>query len=206
MLGRLFGRRDGPETAAGPAEHACDLRPGGFLRLGFVAPEGLARAELEVRGVHALDLSGGVRRVLTVEALTLGQLLMWRGERGTVAMGRPVDRPDVERLFDLGEFARLFDLDGAGNLALDRRAEPPEFAGWTAPVYRQEAAHEAVRRDADPLSGDPGAGAGRAFDFYRLVGDRRRHALEAYVHDGGRTDVVLAALLDDAVVEEIWSG
>lgn len=206
MFGRLFGRREEPEDAAPPAAHAWDLGPGSFLRLGFVAPEGLARAELEVRGVHALDLSGSVRRVLTVEALALGRLLMWHGERGAVAMGRPVDRPDVERLFDLGEFARLFDLDGAGNLVLNRIAEPADFAGWTAPVYRQEAAHEAFRREADPLSGESGAGAGQAFDFYRLVDDRRRHALEAYVHDGGRTDVVVAALLDESVVEEIWSG
>ena len=204
MFGRLFGRREEPEHAAPPAAHAWDLRPGSFLRLGFVAPEGLARAELEVRGVHALDFSGNVRRVLTVEALALGRLLLWRGERGAVAMGRPVDRPDVERLFDLGEFARLFDLEGAGNLVLDRLAEPADFAGWTAPVYRQEAAQEAFRREADPLAGD--SGAGQPFDFYRLVDDRRRHALEAYVHDGGRTDVVVAALLDESVVEEIWSG
>ncbi len=206
MFGRLFGRREEPEDAAPPAAHAWDLCPGSFLRLGFVAPEGLARAELEVCGVHALDLSGSMRRVLTVEALALGRLLMWRGERGTVAMGRPVDRPDVERLFDLGEFARLFDLHGAGNQVLNRVAEPADFAGWTAPVYRQEAAHEAFRREADPLSGASGAGAGQAFDFYRLVDDRRCHALEAYVHDGGRTDVVVAALLGESVVEEIWSG
>ena len=42
--------------------------------------------------------------------------------------------------------------------------------------------------------------------FLRLVDDQRGHALEAYVHDGGRTDVALVALLSASVVEEVWSG
>lgn len=207
MLGRLFGGR-GREAPAPAVSHACDLNPGGFVKIGFVAPEELARAELQVTGIHALDLDGAVRRVLTVESTTLRRLEMWRGERGTIAIARPVDRPDVERLFDIESFARLFDPDGPANLTLERIGEPPSFAGWTAPAYRQEAAREAYRHDADPAATNIGATLGddvRAFDFYRLVSDRRGHALEAYVHDGGRTDVALVALLPETVVEEIWS-
>lgn len=208
MLGRLFGGRgkDAPAPAVG---HACDLGPGGFVKLGFVAPEGLARAELQVAGIHALDLGGTVRRVLAVEATTLRRLEMWRGERGTIAIARQIDRPDVESLFDLESFARLFDPDEPPNLTLDRIGEPPGFEGWTAATYRQEAAREAYRHDADPATASIGATLDddvRGFDFYRLVSDRRSHALEAHVHDGGRTDVALVALLPETVVEEIWSA
>ena len=208
MFGRLFGGRgrDAPSPAVG---HACDLGPGGFVKLGFVAPEELARAELQVTGVHALDLGGAVRRVLAVESTTLRRLEMWRGERGTIAIARPVDRPDVERLFDLESFARLFDPDEPPNLTLERIGEPPGFEGWTAATYRQEAAREAYRHDTDPATTGIGATLDddvRVFDFYRLVSDRRGHALEAYVHDGGRTDVALVALLPESIVEEIWSA
>ncbi len=208
MFGRLFGGR-GKDAPAPAASHACDLGPGGFLKLGFVAPEGLAQADLQVTGVHAVDLGSAVRRVLAVEAMTLGRLEMWRGERGTIALARPVARPDVERLFDLDAFARLFDPDEPANLVLERIAEPAGFEGWTAPTYRQEAAQEAYLHDADPAAAAIGATLEddvRTFDFYRLVSDRRGHALEACVHDGGRTDVALVALLPETVVEEVWSG
>ncbi len=208
MLGRLFGSR-GKDAPAPTVGHACDLSPGGFVKLGFVAPEELAQAELQVTGIHALDLGGTVRRVLAVEAMTLRRLEMWRGERGTIAIGRPIDRPDVERLFDLESFARLFDPDEPPNLTLDRISEPPGFEGWTAPIYRQEAAREAYRHDTDPATARIGATLDddvRMFDFYRLVSDRRTHALEACVHDGGRTDVALIALLPESIVEEIWSA
>lgn len=208
MFGRLFGGR-GKDKPAPAVEHPCDLAQGGFLKLGFVAPEGLVQAELQVTGIHAIDLGSAVRRVLTVEAIGLGKLEMWRGERGTIALARPLDRPDVERLFDIDEFSRLFDPDEPANVVLERLAEPAGLEGWTAQVYRQEAAQEAYRHDADPAVTAIGASLddeARPFDFIRLVGDQRGHALEAYVHDGGRTDVVLVALLSETAVEEVWSG
>lgn len=208
MFGKLFGGR-GKDKPAPAVEHPCDLAPGGFLKLGFVAPEGLVQAELQVTGVHAIDLGSAVRRVLTVEALGLGKLQMWRGERGTIAFSRPVDRPDVEKLFDIGEFSRLFDLDEPANVVLDRLAEPAGFEGWTARAYRQEAAQEAYRHDADPTVTTIGADLddeAHPFDFIRLVDDQRGHAIEAYVQDGGRTDVSVVALLSENAVEEVWSG
>ncbi len=207
MLGRLFGRHAREKPA--PARHPWDLRPGGFLKLGFGAPEGLADAELQVVGVHALDLGRVVRRVLAVEALGLGRLEMWRGERGDLALSRQIDRPEVARLFDLDEFARLFDPDASANVVLNRLAEPAGFEGWTAPVYRQEAAQEAYRHEVDPASEAVGGALdddARAFDFYRLVSDRRSHAVEAHVFDGGRTDIAVGALMPETAVEEIWSG
>lgn len=208
MFGGLFGGR-GKDAPAPAASHACDLGPGGFIKLGFVAPEGLARAELQVSGIHALDLGGTVRRVMAVESMTLRRLEMWRGERGTIAIARLIDRPDVERLFDLQSFARLFDPDEPPNLTLERIGEPAGFEGWTAATYRQEAAREAYLHDTDPATTSIGTTLDddvRMFDFYRLVSDRRGHALEAYVHDGGRTDVALVALLPESIVEEIWSA
>lgn len=208
MLGRLFGRRDDAAPAPPPA-HPCGLAAGGFLKLGLAAPEGLAGAELQVVGVHALDFGHEVRRVLAVEAAGSDRFEMWRGEAGRIAFARLADRPDVARLFDLDRFARLFDPEEPANLALSRRAEPPGFGGWTAPVYRQEAAREAWRHDSDPDAAavgrelDDGA---RGFDFYLLVGDRRRRAVEARVHDGGRTEVALVAMLPGSAVEEIWPG
>lgn len=207
MFKRLFG---GGDDAPPPSvEFPWQAGPGSFFKTGFIAPDGLASSELQVTGVHALDLGAHVRRVLTIESLDLGKLQLWHGERDKIAIARLIDRRDVERLFDVDQFALLFDHDEPPNLVLERRKERKGFVGWTDAVYRQEGAQEAYIQDVDPDETEVGDALGkgvRAVDHYRLVGDDREHALEAIVHDGGRTDVALIALLAVTVVEEIWTA
>ena len=207
MLRRLFGGGSKDKDKARKVEHAWDLSAGDFLKFGFVAPHGLSTVEARVASVRAIDLGGPhkVRRVLTLD--DGGGYDMWRDDDGALALARTIGRPDVERLFDLDEFARLFDPDEPANLVLHRRAELPEFEGWTTEIYRQEAALQAYHHEQDPavtkidttLADDA-----EAFDHYRLVGDRRRFAVEVAVFDGGRTDVTLVALMAESVVEEFW--
>ena len=201
MLRRLFGRKEEPPPRR--AAHAWELRSGDFVKFGFVAPHGLSQAELQVVSVHALDL-GGPGKIRRVQGLGGGRAL-WRDERGALAVALEIQRPTVERLFDLDEFARLFDSDEPPNLTLNRRRELPELEGWTAPIYRQEAALQAYRHEGDPGSATELRG-GEEFDHYRLVGDRRRFAVEVAVFDGGRTDVALVALASESIVEEIWAA
>ena len=203
MLRRLFGRREEPPPRR--AAHAWELRSGDFVKFGFVAPRGLSQAELQIVSVHALDLggSGKIRRVLGLDGG--GRRELWRDERDTLAVALEIQRPTVERLFDLDEFARLFDPDEPPNLTLHRRRESPELEGWTAPVYRQEAALQAYRHKGDPGSATTLRG-GEEFDYYRLVGDRRRFAVEVAVFDGGRTDVTLVAFASESIIEEIWTA
>ncbi len=211
MFRRLFGGGSDKKEPERKPEHVWDLRPGDFLKLALVAPEGLSGAELQVASVHAADFGGPhkVRRVLALEGGDGGPYTLWRDESDKVALGLEIQRPVVEQLFDLDEFARLFDPDEPPNLTLQRQAELPQLAGWTAPVYRQEAAHQAYLQRQDPavtavdstLTDDA-----EEFDHYRLVGDRRRFAVEVAVFDGGRTEVTLVALLPEAVIEEIWAA
>ena len=207
MFRRLFGGGAKDETPAAKPGHPWELRPGDFLKFGFVAPQGLARAERQASAVHALDLGGRVRRVVALEGD--GDFFLWRDDGGALALGRTIQRPVVEVLFDIDQFARLFDPDEPPNLTLQRRREPPDLAGWTAPVYRQEAACQAYRHRRDPALAPVDAtldGDAEAFDHYRLVGDRRRFAVEVAVYDGGRTDVALVAVVAESAVEELWTA
>jgi len=210
MFRRFFGGSKGDDPSPAP-EHAWDLRPGDFLKFGLVAPDGLARSELQVSGVHALDFGGlaKIRRVLELATPALGTVRLWRDEDQAVALAHEADRPVVERLFDLDVFARLFEPDEPPDLVLERLREPPDLGGWTAGLYRQEGAQQAYRHREDPatdLIGGQLTGEGEAFDHYRLVSDDRRHVVEVAVYDGGRTEVSLVALVPEALIEELWSG
>ncbi len=208
MFRRLFGGRSDDKAPAREVSQAWDLRPGDFLKMGYAAPEGLSDAELQVKKVHALALGGAgrVRRVLTLDGGG-GKFMLWRGEGDKLALARDLGRKQVERLFDIDEFARLFDHDETPNLVLERQSEAAGLDGWTTSLYRQEAAQEAYIQDHDPadvtFDGTVTDDA-QAIDFYRLVGDERRFALEALVFDGGRTDVIAVALVGHSAVAELW--
>lgn len=210
MLRKLFGGGGG-DDAPPQAEHPWDLKPGDFLKLGFTAPEGLSAQELQIASVHAMDLGGPqqIRRVLVAETGAGDQFRIWKGDGGDVAFAREILRPVVGQIFNVDKFGRLFDPDEPPDLKLKRKNELPELEGWTTKVYRQEGALEAYRHMDDPVEKMIGTSLtddAEAFDFYRLVGDQRRFALEAYVFDGGRTDVVLIAYLPEAAVEEMWQA
>lgn len=209
MFRKLFGGGGG-EDPPPPAEHPWELKPGDFLKLGFTAPEGLSAKELQITGVHALDLGPQLkRRVLEAETGSGVRFLLWKGDSGEVAIAREVLRPMVERLFDMDEFGPIFDADEPPDHVLNRQSEPSELEGWTTAVYRQEGAQEAYRHNVDPaetkISSDLDDDA-EGVDFYRLVGDRRKFALEIYVLDGGQTEVFVIAYLSASTVEEMWQG
>ncbi len=208
MFRRLFGGGSDREAPGREVSHPWDLRPGDFLKMGYAAPEGLSDTELQVTKVHALDLGGPdlVRRVLTLDGGGR-KFMMWRGEDGKLALARELKRKEVETLFDIDEFGRLFDRDETPNLVLERRSEPSGLEGWTGALYRQEAAQEAYIEDHDPATtafDETETEGARGIDFYRLVGDERRFALEALVFDGGRTEVIAVALVGASVVAELW--
>jgi hypothetical protein len=210
MLRKLFGGGGGDDPPP-RAEHPWDLKQGDFLKFGFTAPAGLSAEELQIVSVHALDLGGPhkIRRVLVAEEGGGQQFYLWKDDGGQLAVGREILRPVVEQLFDIDDFGALFDPDTPPSHTLNRLTEPAELEGWTAAVYRQEAAQEAYRHMVDPettMIGQSLTDDAEGLDFYRVVGDQRRFALEAYVLDGGKTDVMLIAHLSDAAVEEIWEG
>ena len=204
MFGRLFGRDKSPAPAR-QASQAWDIWAGGFLKFGLLAPEGLEEADIEVRAVHALHLGPGkVRRVLEgASSGKIGDVALWRDEADRLAVARAVFPDDVKALFGGKAFGRLFESE---NVSLARRREPEGFRGWTGSRYRQEAGHEAYRHDCDPALVEVGEEETGAFDFYRLVSDDREHALEAFVHDGGRTEVFIIALLELRRIEGFWAG
>ncbi len=207
MFRRLFGGRSNDKAPAREVSDAWDLRPGDFLKLGYAAPEGLSDVELQVIRAHALDLGGAgrVRRVLTLDGG--GEFMLWRGEDGKLALARELRRKQVEQLFDIDEFARLFNHDETPNLVLERTSAPAELDGWTASLYRQEAAQEAYIQNRDPAITEFDSTVtddAESIDFYRLVGDERRFALEAQVFDGGRTNVIAIVLVGNSVIAELW--
>jgi hypothetical protein len=111
----------------------------------------------------------------------------------------------VEALFDLDDFALLFD-DESHNI-IPRKTEPQELSAWTSESYMQEIFSEHgyfhkgdYRGKTVPLS----ESEGDSFDYYLAIDNSRQYVIEAEVYDGGETDVLITIRRPITDIEEMW--
>ncbi|MBT3309640.1 MAG: hypothetical protein HN382_09000 [Gammaproteobacteria bacterium] len=115
---------------------------------------------------------------------------------------------EVLSVFKEKELAEMLESDDDYLYLLHRRKKAPDlYLSWTAALYRQEAFRMAYRFDGGfretPLPDAVDSGE-IACDYYRLVSDDRKHAIEIRVFDGGRTEVHFCIMLSMRKVEEMW--
>lgn len=204
------GHRTQEESSPRSLDHPRDLQIGDIIKFGFAPQTGISNQAFTVEGINTCDLGGEDKKkiVFTIEGggqrFRLAVVEERTGARLEIA--RAVLPDDVRQVFDIDAFVDLLDPDTGVNHVLERMGEPDYLVGWTAPVYRQEAGHNAYYYTGDYrhrlLPQD--AEEGEAFSYYLLVSDDRRFALEAQVYEGGRTKVYLLANLAPSKAEELW--
>lgn len=127
--------------------------------------------------------------------------------RERAAFSLSIDRDVVEQLFDPDQFSEIFDEDVQTVLQLQQ--ESKELAGWTAPVYRQQACAETgyyYQQDYRGSEPPDEEGEGEPFEYYTLVSDDGDYAVEIEVWEGGETDVVLTIYRPISDIKELWPG
>jgi hypothetical protein len=114
----------------------------------------------------------------------------------------------VKELFDLEEFARIFNPEVETPVTLERIKEPESLADWTGGVYYQELGHQAYISNEDYrhryLTTD--TADWEMLDYALLVSEDRRFAVQTEVYDGGRTEVSLLVYLPLDKIEEMWAA
>nr|VFJ98759.1 MAG: hypothetical protein BECKLFY1418A_GA0070994_10884 [Candidatus Kentron sp. LFY] len=211
MLKNLFrAAQKDTQSASRVLEHPRDLQVGDIIEFGFALQQGIDNQSLRVEDVNTCDL-GGEQHKKTVFTLQGTDAVMRLavvdpGRRERLELGISVLPEDVEQIFDMDAFIDLLDPETGVHHVLESIGEPPHFAGWVGPVYRQEAGHNAYyhpddyrnrQLPDDEEKGDP-------FSYYLLVSDDRNFGLEVQVYDGGRTEVYLLVYLAISKIEELW--
>ena len=195
MTGR--GGEESPPPASVTRDRPWKLEVGDIMKIGLLAPAGMADCEARVVGVRELSrapLSPPVRRVVVAEANSV-RVRMWESEGGELAVARALAMSEVETLFKSEKFARLFGADRPASYSIKRRKEVAGLDRWTGQRYFLEGAIDAVWRSE---------GERTETAHMRLVSDERRHAIEIDVHEGGRTEVYAVAIVPAHTVEELW--
>lgn len=206
----IFGGGSNDPPAVRALNHPRDLLVGDIVKFDFTAQTGLSGETFRVQSIDTYDL--GETKQVTVFILdgNTGQFrlaLFKEREKELLELQKAVYPETVGKIFDIEKFAYLFEQDSGVSNVLDRIGEPEDVAGWTAPHYRQEAGHEAYFYAGDQrhrtLSRYVEDNA-VAFDYYYLVSDDRKFAIQCEVYDGGRTDVYLIAYLELSKIAEMW--
>ena len=209
----IFGGDVARDNAPPPqALNAQTLQIGNIVKFGFAAQAGLSNQRCRVVGVKTYDLGGDAKKkgVLLLEGseADFSLAVVKQGHRDFLEVGISILPAHVKELFDLEEFARIFDPEVEAPVTLERLNEPESLAGWTGGVYYQELGHQAYISSEDYrhryLTTD--TADWEMLDYALLVSEDRRFAVQTEVYDGGRTEVSLLVYLPLDKIEEMWAA
>ncbi|MBL4615217.1 MAG: hypothetical protein JKY27_10135 [Magnetovibrio sp.] len=212
MFKKIFGR-DKSSAPARSLDHPRKLNKGDAIKIGFDEHPEISDAELFVQKVTGLDLSaqsGYERRVFH-----LGQtkdnrpLLMWIQDEGMgeqLAFAYGADQPHVEAMIHVDQFAELFTPDRDYLVKVKSHKQARLDNPWLAKSYVQDQAQEVYWLDKDPNDTETTAAMSNdenVCDYFRLTSKDRTAAIEAFVFEGGRTDVYFVKYLPLYKIEEL---
>ncbi|MDX1810724.1 MAG: hypothetical protein R3240_02155 [Gammaproteobacteria bacterium] len=188
--------------------HPRDLQIGDIIKFRLLPQCMINNARFEVSSINTYDfedrkLTEFVLQGNGAEAcyLTVDET----GDEPFLAISQKVSRDMVEQIFDLDEFALLFDDESHNKI--NRQREPEALQGWTADFYIQEIFCERgyfFKGDYRERSLPQSESEGESFDYYLAIDNSRQFVVEAEVYDGGETDVLITVRRSLDSIEEMW--
>ncbi|MBV1877049.1 MAG: hypothetical protein KUG79_05365 [Pseudomonadales bacterium] len=177
-------------------EEPGDLMVGDMIQLSdsFSLPPRLRKQNFKVVGVATQQFEHEFSTCFSLEGVNhdLIDLTIERsGGRQQAAFSLAIDRTQVEQVFDLDEFAAIFDDELPVQLSPTNTLD---LQAWLAPQYQLQAqAETGYFHDQDCRQAGPSeyVGDGEPFDYYCLVSADKTQAIEIEVYAGGETEVSL---------------
>jgi len=197
-------KNDGPRTL----NHPRELQIGDIVRFRYLPQAELSDQRFEVTQVNTYDFED---RNLTELVLknnnnqTIYLTVDETDDEPFLAISKKIQRATVEKLFDLDEFALLFDSEEPTQL--NRLSEPTELSNWTSEKYIQEIYEEGGyfhRGDYRNKTVPQDESEGDVFEYFTAINDKRTHLIEAEVYEDGDTDVLVTLRYPIDYIEEMW--
>jgi len=204
----IFSTQNNDESSVRELTHPKDLQTGDIIKFKYLPQSILSNQQFQISSIGTYDFED---RHLTEFKLsgntdeTLFMMVDDSGDETILTISIKINRNMTEEMFDLDQFALVF--DGDGHTTLTRKQEPQAYQGWTAPSYRQEICAEAgyyYKKDYRNMPLPQYQGAGDPLEYYRLISDDRQFAIEAEVYEGGETDVLMTLRRPLSDIDEMW--
>ncbi|GLX79562.1 hypothetical protein tinsulaeT_29020 [Thalassotalea insulae] len=190
-----------------------DLHVGDMIILtdSFALPENLRNQQFQVSAVNSYEYQNhtDTEWVLTGKDDSELYLSLEVDDKTYLKFALKVQHQDVESLFDLDEFATIF--DEPGQAFLDRKTDSQLSQGWSAKQYQQSLFAKVGyfhRKDhrSETLSVYEGKDAGEQFELYQLLSEDQSRGIELEVWQDGETDVFLTLYRPTHDIVDMFPG
>lgn len=209
LFSKWFGRKE--EKTERQLTHPGQLQIGDIIALddSFALPPQLRGQSLEVKQVNTYEFEHRRKPewVLQGDSDALIFLGIEQDDEARLAFSVKITRDQVAQLFDLDNFAQLF--EEPGDCILKGTGQLPVFNGWYSDIYRQVDFatmgyfHQRDFRKIAP-SRFEGEDQGDSFELYSLESDDKGHSIDVEVYEGGETDVTLCLYRPLSDIRSYW--
>jgi len=211
----MFGFNNNKDTATRSLTKAIELEVGDIVVLNErqSLPKILRSQELEVTSVGTHQYSDGIEKELTFRSIDNKTYYMSIDDNDgdpLLCFSIKIERAEVETLFDLGQFARLF--EDASYAQLEVKSIPERLKDWVGgDNYHQTLSHgegyyfkdDLIAKGVIPSSHEDESS--EAFRFHECESsDNDDYGLLVEIWSSGETDVFLSVSTPLDVVAEMW--
>ncbi|WP_371186484.1 DUF4178 domain-containing protein [Thalassotalea maritima] len=208
FLKKLFNK----PTEQRKLTQVADLRKGDIFVLddSFALPELLRGQQFEVSAVNSYEYEHHTETewVLQNHADQQLYLSLYVDDKTYLKLSIKLAHEDVEALFDLEQFADVFE---EGDCIIERRRDNQQTQGFSCPQYRQYTFakvgffHRKDHRNEN-LSEYVGKDQGERFELFQLEGSDDRYGIDIEVWEDGDTDVFLHLYRPLTDVKDMYPG
>lgn len=188
--------------------HPRDLSTGDIIKFQYLPQPELSNLQFEIDSINTYDFEDRKLTEFSLKGDGQEKIYLTVDETGDdpfLSISRKIPRSDVEKLFDLDEFAEIFDNED--NSLLNRLEELDSLENWTAKQYCQEIYAEGGyfhKADYRGKTVPNDEAAGDEFEYYLAIDDSRTFVIEAEVYEGGETDIIVTIRRPITDIEEMW--
>lgn len=209
----MFGFFKSKKTPVRQLNHASQLKIGDMLTLidSFAYPQWLKGQTLKVTDVQTYQYQHSAEYEFVLESDS-GKIVFLQIEREDgeeyANFSIKIQRDDVDSIFTLDEFARIFDEEALTHITTQNT--PEQFERFLAPSYQQTEApyvcyfhNQDYRNLSLPRYQEQG---GETCEIIHLASDDESHSINIEVWDGGDTEVSLTLTRPISDISELFPG
>jgi hypothetical protein len=206
---RIFSK---PETAR-KLNNVKELTKGDIIVLSdsFGLPEALRKQEFQVSSVNSYEFE----HKTLAEWVLIGSndvelyLTLDEDDKTYLKFSLKILHQDVETLFDLEQFATLFDEPGQAQL--ERKSDSVNTNGWSDDIYRQSSFAKVgffhrIDHRSQQLSAYEGKDSGEQFELYELFNEDQNKGIDVEVWQDGDTEIFLTLFRPTTDIIDMYPG
>jgi hypothetical protein len=177
----------------------------------FALPEALRTQQFQVSAINCYEFENETQTEWVLQGDNNLELFLTieKDDQTFLKFALKIQHEDIESLFDLDEFATIF--DEPGEAFLERKSDSSLTSGWSSQQYQQQVFSKVGyfhRKDnrTESLSAYEGNESGEQFELYSLLDEEQSRGIDIEVWQDGDTDLFITLYRPTSDIVDIFPG